>query len=34
MSAVIAGIGVLASGGATREQLREVALVAVKAFDE
>ena len=34
LSAVIAGIGVLASAGATREQLREVALVAVKAFDE
>jgi AcrR family transcriptional regulator len=34
MSAVIAGIGVLASAGATREQLREVAIVAVKAFDE
>jgi AcrR family transcriptional regulator len=34
MSAVIAGIGVLASGGATREQLREVAMVAVKAFDD
>jgi AcrR family transcriptional regulator len=34
MSAVIAGIGVLASAGATREQLREVALVAVKAFDD
>jgi AcrR family transcriptional regulator len=33
MSAVIAGIGVLASAGATREQLREVAMVAVKAFD-
>jgi len=34
LSAVIAGIGVLASAGATREQLREVALVAVKAFGE
>jgi AcrR family transcriptional regulator len=34
LSAVIAGIGVLASAGATREQLREVAIVAVKAFDE
>jgi AcrR family transcriptional regulator len=33
LSAVIAGIGVLASAGATREQLREVAMVAVKAFD-
>jgi AcrR family transcriptional regulator len=33
LSAVIAGIGVLASSGATREQLREVAMVAVKAFD-
>jgi AcrR family transcriptional regulator len=32
LSAVIAGIGVLASAGATREQLREVAMVAVKAF--
>ena len=34
LSAVIAGIGVLASAGATREQLREVAMVAVKAFGE
>lgn len=34
VSAVIVGIGVLASGGATREQLREVAMVAVKAFDD
>jgi AcrR family transcriptional regulator len=34
LSAVIAGIGVLASAGATREQLREVAMVAVKAFDD
>ena len=34
MSAVIGGIGVLASAGATREQLREVAMVAVKAFDD
>jgi AcrR family transcriptional regulator len=34
LSAVIAGIGVLASAGATREQLREVAIVAVKAFDD
>jgi AcrR family transcriptional regulator len=34
VSAVIVGIGVLASGGATREQLREVALVAVKAFGD
>jgi len=34
LSAVIAGIGVLASAGATREQLREVAGVAVKAFDD
>ena len=34
MSAVIAGIGVLASAGATREELREVAMVALKAFDE
>jgi AcrR family transcriptional regulator len=34
LSAVIAGIGVLASAGATREQLREVATVAVKAFGE
>ncbi len=34
LSAVIAGLGVLASAGATRAQLREVAMVAVKAFDE
>jgi AcrR family transcriptional regulator len=34
LSAVIAGIGVLASAGATREQLREVAMVAVKAFGD
>jgi AcrR family transcriptional regulator len=33
LSAVIAGMGVLASSGASREQLREVALVAVRAFD-
>lgn len=32
LSALIAGIGVLASAGTTREQLREVAMVAVKAF--
>jgi AcrR family transcriptional regulator len=34
VSAIIAGIGVLASAGATREELREVAMVAAKAFDE
>jgi AcrR family transcriptional regulator len=34
LSALIAGIGVLASAGTTREQLREIATVAVKAFDE
>jgi AcrR family transcriptional regulator len=34
LSAVMAGLGVLASAGATREQLREVAMVAVKAFDD
>jgi AcrR family transcriptional regulator len=32
LSAVIAGIGVLASAGATREELRQVAMVARKAF--
>jgi len=34
LSAIMAGLGVLASAGATREQLREVAMVAVKAFDD
>jgi AcrR family transcriptional regulator len=34
LSAVIAGMGVLASSGTTREELREVARVSVKAFDE
>ena len=34
LSAVIAGMGVLASSGATREDLRQIALVSVKAFDE
>jgi AcrR family transcriptional regulator len=34
MSAVIAGIGVLASSGATREELREVGLVSLAAFDQ
>jgi AcrR family transcriptional regulator len=33
MSAVIAGMGVLASSGATRDDLRQIALVALKAFD-
>lgn len=32
LSAVIAGIGVLASAGAAREELRQVAMVARKAF--
>jgi AcrR family transcriptional regulator len=34
LSAVIAGMGVLASSGATREELRQVAVVSLKAFDE
>ena len=34
LSAVIAGMGVLASSGSTREDLRQVALVSLKAFDE
>ena len=34
LSAVIAGMGVLASSGATREDLRQIALVSVKAFGE
>jgi AcrR family transcriptional regulator len=34
LSAVIAGMGVLASSGADRDDLRELAMVAVKAFDE
>ena len=34
MSAVIAGMGVLASAGADRDELRRVAMVAVKAFDK
>ncbi len=33
LSALLAGFGVLASAGATRAQLREVAMVALKAFD-
>ena len=32
LSALVAGMGVLASSGATREELRQIALVAVKAF--
>jgi AcrR family transcriptional regulator len=32
LSAVIAGMGVLASSGATREELRQIALVSVKTF--
>jgi AcrR family transcriptional regulator len=34
LSAVIAGMGVLASSGATREELRQIALVSVKTFGE
>lgn len=34
LSVVTAGMGVLASSGADREALREVALVSLKAFDE
>lgn len=34
LSAVIAGMGVLASSGASRAELREVALVSLRAFDE
>jgi len=34
LSAVIAGMGVLASSGATREDLRQIALVSLKAFDD
>jgi len=34
LSAVIAGMGVLASSGANRDDLREIALVSLRAFDE
>jgi AcrR family transcriptional regulator len=34
LSAVIAGMGVLASSGANRDHLRQIALVSLKAFDE
>src|ERR1700732_1059429 len=34
LSVVTAGMGVLASSGADRDALREVALVSLKAFDE
>lgn len=34
LSAVTAGMGVMASSGADREALREVASVSLKAFDE
>jgi AcrR family transcriptional regulator len=34
LSAIIAGMGVLASSGAHREELRQVALVSLKAFDQ
>ena len=34
LSAVIAGMGVLASSGGTREELREVALLSLAAFDK
>jgi AcrR family transcriptional regulator len=33
LSAVIAGMGVLATAGAHRDELRDVAMVALKAFD-
>lgn len=34
LSAVMTGMAVMAAGGATREDLREAAMVALKAFDE
>jgi len=34
LSAVIAGMGVLASSGANRDDLRQIALVALRAFEE
>jgi AcrR family transcriptional regulator len=34
LSAVIAGMGVLASSGASRDDLRQIALVSLRAFDE
>ena len=34
LSAVIAGMGVLASSGANRDELREIARVSLKAFDQ
>jgi AcrR family transcriptional regulator len=34
LSAVIAGMGVLASSGANRDDLREIALVALQAFNQ
>jgi AcrR family transcriptional regulator len=34
LSAVIAGMGVLASSGTDRDELRQVALVSLKVFDE
>lgn len=34
LSAVTAGMGVMASSGADREELRQVAVVSLKAFDE
>ena len=34
VSAVIVGMGVLATSGAHRDELREVAMIAVKAFDQ
>src|SRR6266852_6189846 len=34
LSVVMAGMGVLASSGADRDALREVALISLKAFDE
>jgi AcrR family transcriptional regulator len=34
LSAVIAGMGVLASSGANRDDLRQIAVVSLRAFDE
>jgi AcrR family transcriptional regulator len=34
ISAIIAGMGVLASSGANRDELRQIALVSLKAFEE
>jgi hypothetical protein len=34
VTAVIAGMGVLATSGSDRDELRQVALVSLKVFDE